>query len=127
MIGTWTLSALQHVPPNAGAVRGNPEGSGVWWLGVAPFNEDAPAVLVNGAVVPSAAVGDTLTCTMGNWLGIPTGYAYQWKSGGTNVGTNSNTYVAVAGDSGKTITCVVTATNASGSTAAPPSNGVHIA
>jgi hypothetical protein len=123
----WMISPLAQVPPNAAAVYGRADSSDVAWLSHEPANEDTPAVLLNGAVVASAAVGDTLTCTKGNWVGAPTSYTYQWKSGGTNAGANSDTYVVVAGDSGKTIVCVVTATNASGSTAAPPSNGVHIA
>ena len=32
----------------------------------------------------TAAVGDTLSCTMGNWTGEPTEYAYQWLSNGTD-------------------------------------------
>jgi hypothetical protein len=68
-----------------------------------------------------------LTCTQGNWAGTPTSYAYQWQRDGTNVGTNANTYTLVAGDSGHNVGCIVTATNAQGSTAAPLSNTVHCA
>jgi hypothetical protein len=42
-------------------------------------------------------------------------YAYQWKRGATNVGTNSSTYTTVAADIGSTMTVVVTATNTAGS------------
>jgi hypothetical protein len=94
---------------------------------VVPGNTTIPAVLYNGAVVASAAVGDTLTSTTGTWSNQPTGYSYQWQSDGANVGTNSNSYVVVAGDSGHSIVCVVTATNAIGSTVAPASNTVSIA
>lgn len=123
----WNVTPFAQVPPGAALVYGRTDDGNVSWLSLAPVNEDAPALLHNGTIVTSAAVGDTLTCTMGNWLGTPTGYAYQWKSNGVNVGTNSNSYTVAAGDSGHTITCVVTATNAGGSTAAPPSAGVHIA
>ena len=85
-----------------------------------PVNIDVP--LVTG----SAAVGATLNCTMGNWEGTPTSYAYAWKRGATAIGTDQASYVVVAGDAGASITCVVTATNAAGSTAAPPSNAVAI-
>jgi hypothetical protein len=66
---------------------------------------------------------------MGNWEGEPTSYAYQWKIDGANVGTGTATatHAVQPGDVGKTATCVVTATNALGSTAAPPSNGVVVA
>jgi hypothetical protein len=66
--------------------------------------------VVSGSLV----AGSTLTSTTGTWTNSPTSYAYQWKSAGTNVGTNSNTYVTVSGDVTKTITCTVTASNAGG-------------
>jgi hypothetical protein len=126
MPATWNTAPLSQVPPTAGGpvFGGILDNGNVSWLAVPPVNEDVPHVLVNGAVASSAAVGAALTCTMGNWLGTPTGYAYQWKSGATNVGTNSNTYTVVAGDIGNNVTCTVTATNASGSTVAPPSNAI---
>jgi len=78
-----------------------------------PVNTVLP--VISGA----AQVGETLTSTVGTWTGggMLT-YAYQWKSAGSNVGTNQNTYVPVTGDIGNTITCTVTATNTAGSTAA---------
>lgn len=87
----------------------------------APSNVDVPNLSGNGAV------GETLTCTMGNWQGEPTGYSYAWKSDGADIGgASGSTYVAAAGDAGKSITCVVTATNAAGSTTAPPSNAISV-
>jgi len=83
-----------------------------------PGNIDVPAVTQDG---------DTLACTMGNWSGEPYGYAYQWQLDGSDTGADSDTLVVTAGDVGKTATCVVTASNDLGSTAAPPSNGVVIA
>jgi hypothetical protein len=85
-----------------------------------PVQTSAPAI--SGA----GTVGSTLTCTTGNWTYAPTSYTYQWKRGVTNVGTNQNTYLTVAGDSGATITCQVTATNAAGSTPATLSNGIAV-
>jgi hypothetical protein len=85
----------------------------------APINKDVPYVSQNYTV---------MNCTMGNWAGDPDTYAYQWKLNGTNAGTNSPNYtIAAPADVGKTATCVVTATNLMGSTAAPPSVGVVIA
>lgn len=99
-----------------------------------PAGANVTEVAYGGAVVPDAPVcidvpfasgaaveGGTLTCTMGNWGHEPTAYAYAWSSGGTE-----SSYVVVAGDVGTTLTCVVSATNAGGTTAAPPSNGVAI-
>ena len=77
--------------------------------------------------VGEAAVGQTLNCTMGNWTGEPTSYAYAWQAGlGVAVGTDAPDYTVAAADAGTSIVCVVTATNAHGSTAAPPSNAVPI-
>ena len=82
-----------------------------------PENVDVPDV---------SQAGDILTCTMGNWTGEPTSYAYQWQLDGADVGDGTATYTISAPDIGLTMTCIVTATNAAGSTAAPPSNGVVV-
>ena len=67
----------------------------------------------------SITVGATLTAATGTWTGsAPITYTYQWKSGGSNVGTNSSTYSPVTGDLGNTITVTVTATNVTGSASA---------
>ena len=63
-------------------------------------------------------VADVLTTTNGTWSGSPTSFSYQWKRGATNIGTNANTYTLVSADANTNITCVVTATNATGSTPA---------
>lgn len=86
----------------------------------------APQYIDTPAIYGTAAVGAVLTCTMGNWFGVPTAYAYQWKRGVTNVGTNANTYTVVAGDAANSMTCVVSATNANGTTVAPASNAILI-
>ena len=83
-----------------------------------PVNKDVPYV---------TRTGDTLNCTMGNWTGEPTSYKYQWKRDGTNVGTDADAYTVTGADAGATMTCVVSATNAIGTTEAPASNGVAIA
>ena len=76
----------------------------------------APVNTVAPDVTGLAYVGDVLTTTDGTWTGSPTSYSYQWKRGVTNIGTNVNTHTLVSADAGFNITCVVTATNASGST-----------
>ena len=78
----------------------------------------APVNTVAPDVTGLTYVGDVLTTTDGTWTGSPTSYAYQWKRGANDVGTNANTYTLVNADAGLNITCVVTATNASGSTPA---------
>lgn len=89
--------------------------------GSAPTNVDIP--MVSG----DAAIGATLNCTMGNWNGEPTGYEYAWKrDSATGIEGSGNSYVTVAADAGHAISCVVTATNAAGSTEAPESNAIAI-
>ncbi len=91
-------------------------GGGVSAMPAAPVNRDVPYVSQDG---------ETLHCTMGNWTGEPTSYAYAWQdvAGPTS---DTDSYTIVADDTGHVITCVVTATNDVGSTEAPPSNGVTI-
>ena len=84
-----------------------------------PVNVDVPHVSQNGT---------TLNCTMGNWDGEPTSYAYQWQKAGADVsGATSDTYITVPpGDVGQSFTCIVSATNDAGTTTAPPSNAVVV-
>ena len=78
-----------------------------------PINTVAP--VIGGAAI----VGNVLTATAGTWTGsAPISYAYQWKRGSTNVGTNASTYTLVTADSGSTMTVVVTATNSAGNASA---------
>ena len=87
----------------------------------APTNTTLPAI-TGGA---SATQGVQLTADNGVWDGSPTGYTQKWQqcnSGGTGCvdisGATGPTYTPLAGDVGKTLRVVVTATNASGSTPA---------
>ena len=82
-----------------------------------PVNVDVPYAYQEGNVV---------NCTMGNWTNEPDSYAYQWKSGPTNIGAGGPSYIVTSADVGRTVNCVVTATNPGGSVSAPPSNSVTI-
>jgi len=88
----------------------------------APVNIDVPYV---------SQTNDILTCTMGNWENEPSSYTYQWQIDGTSVGsmvgTDPATYTVAVNDVDRVATCIVTASNGVGSTAAPPSNEVVIA
>jgi hypothetical protein len=93
-------------------------------------------VPVTNTAVPlvsgTGVVGTVLHCTTGEWTGKPTTYAYQWLSDVTvHLAADASKpapppgdYTVVASDVGKNISCVVTATNALGSTPAPLSNAV---
>jgi hypothetical protein len=79
---------------------------------VAPTNTVAP--VVSGSLTE----GGTLSTTNGTWTGSPTGYTYQWHNSSTgNIsGATSSTYVTQSTDLTDNIYCIVTATNAAGST-----------
>ena len=85
-----------------------------------------PAVTNTGqpVITGTAQVGSVLSASTGSWdpsTGLT--YAYQWRAGASDVGTNAATYTPVAGDVGKTITVRVTASKsgytAGSSTSAP--------
>ena len=92
-------------------------------LGVAhaPAVIDVPYASANAS---PPIVGTVCSVTTGNWTGTPTSYTYQWTRDGTNIAAaTAATYTLVSADvPGHQIRCVVTAVNATGSTAAPPSN-----
>ena len=65
--------------------------------------------------------GGTLTCSV-TLVGSPT-VTYAWKRGFSDVVSgNAATYITTAGDVGKNITCLVTATNPNGFSMARRSN-----
>ena len=69
--------------------------------------------------------GETLHVDHGTWAGdTPITYAYQWKRGATNVGTDSADYLLGPGDVTFSMSCVVTASNAAGSSSPVTSNVV---
>lgn len=88
---------------------------------VAPTNTVIPVLTGN------ANIGSVFSTTNGNWVGTsPFTYSYQWQrcdvSGNNcaNIATaTANTYTLRMGDAAMTIRCVVSATNAGGTTAIP--------
>jgi len=126
--------------PNPEAATTSAEAAAGFVRGRATKISSLAAGLLSGANIPDGSVppvnidvphasqtGATLVCTMGNWDGEPTSYAYQWKFDGADVASSGSTCPVTAADAGKVATCVVTATNAAGSTAAPPSVPLTIA
>jgi hypothetical protein len=82
------------------------------WNQPAPINNTLPAI------TGTAAVGNVLTCSTGEWSFAKT-YAYQWKRGGTNIGGGTSaSYTVVTADKTFALTCTVTAINQKGPTSA---------
>jgi hypothetical protein len=106
--------------------HGDPSNTHGYELGLVPGEPPAPMLPPVNVDIPYVWQEEQrLRCTMGNWDYEPTAYDYQWVQDGTlEIGPNEDTLPLLASNDGHTITCVVTATNAAGSTAAPPSNGV---
>lgn len=103
-----------------GLPTSDPGGSGQLWndggaLKISPVHV-APANTVAPAITGTAKVGETLTVTNGTWTGVPTPtYTRQWYADGVAIaGATGTTRVLAAGEEGKVITVVVTATNAAG-------------
>jgi hypothetical protein len=94
-----------------------------------PDAPDPPGSLappVNVQVPYASQDGDTLNCTMGEWEGEPSAYAYRWVLDGmTDIGSNP-IYTIRPVDIGRDAACTVTASNALGATRAVPSNSVTI-
>lgn len=79
--------------------------------------EPAPVATAEPTLTGTATVEQTLTCTDGTWLGTSPVLTRQWRRDGAALsGATASTYVLVAGDSGKQITCSVTATTDFGAT-----------
>lgn len=86
----------------------------------------APTSTAAPTLSGTAAVGQTLTCSQGQWAGNPTSLSYTWLRGATAIaGQAGSTYVVQEADQGQTISCMVTASNAAGSASAK-SNGLAI-
>jgi hypothetical protein len=77
----------------------------------------SPVNIVTPVVSGIGIVGQTLSSTIGTWVGsVPISYSYQWKRNGSPIlGANSSSYLLVTADGGTNITCAVTATNTKGS------------
>jgi len=95
------------------------------WEAITAGPPPAPVNTVLPEITGTPISGNQLATTDGTWDNSPTSYDYQWMRGATNIGDNQNAYTLVNDDRGQSITCVVTATNAGGSTPAT-SNALEI-
>jgi hypothetical protein len=95
--------------------------NGIIGMFAPPANTTAPVASGSGTV------GQLVSCTSGVWTNAPASYRYQWRRGGLDIpGATSNIYMVAAADSGSSLTCAVTAANASGEAVAV-SNPIAVA
>lgn len=87
---------------------------------IAKGNNVPPRIVSAPVLSGTPTVGQTLTTTNGTWSSASSiTYAIEWLADGVAIsGATASTYVLTSGESGKTITTQVTATNAHGSTVA---------
>lgn len=94
-----------------------------------PDAPDPPGSLappVNITLPAAYQEGDLLICTMGEWEGEPTAYAYRWVLDGMTDISSGPTFTVTPGYVDHEAACIVTASNALGSTKAPPTNSIVI-
>ena len=79
----------------------------------------APTNTVAPAISGTPNVGQTLSCSQGNWTGSGDTYAYLWNRDGSALpGQTNSSYIVQPADAGHSLSCTVIATDAGGSTPA---------
>jgi Fibronectin type III domain/Protein of unknown function (DUF3616) len=86
----------------------------------------APVNTVAPTIGSGSGVGDQLSCSPGSWSGdAKISFSYQWKRNDWSIANghgNASTYTVVPDDTGKSLSCEVTATNSLGSATATSSS-----
>ncbi len=94
--------------------------------------ESLPENIIPPEVSGQAALGQSLTCSTGTWVGTPApGFTYQWvRDAGTDEtiieSANANSYKVASADEGHSLSCLVTATNSAGNASELSRNSVRI-
>lgn len=84
---------------------------------------DVAPTIASATISGTVKVDQVLTATGNTVTGTPTPTAtYEWKAGGSVVGSNSETYTIATGDLGKTITVKITVANTVSPSASATSN-----
>lgn len=88
----------------------------------------APVNIIQPFLVGNGTVGEAVICNKGTWSGSPTPtYTYDFRLDSVSVqNSSSNSYTPLLADDGKTLTCLVTATNSQGSASEGTSNSLVI-
>ncbi len=115
---TPVIDAVQDFTLEKTILSGVPFVSSILGPGAYRITADsAPLFYTNPVLSGSLVPPSTLLCGEGSFNSSPRAtLTYQWKRGGVNIpNETSSTWNSVLGDIGDSITCEVTATNASGS------------
>jgi hypothetical protein len=116
--------ALSPTPAvfNGTYVGAETDGQLAVFLDYAPSGPATPANTALPEITGTAQQGQTLTASTGSWSGSPTSFAYQWEdcdsagAGCASIGqATASSYVLAAGDLGRTVRVLVTASNGAGS------------
>jgi hypothetical protein len=120
--GTASPGALTSAVASGGQGWAVFASSGTEWA--QPFDKTAvlppaPTNTRRPTITGKPKAGSTLRCSTGSWTGSPNAYGYQWSRNGVPLaGSTRSTYTVQTLDEGTTLSCVVGATNAGGTTSA---------
>jgi hypothetical protein len=79
------------------------------------------------AISGTAQSGQTVSCSTGSWTNSPGSFAYTWERDGSTISGQTASSLALTGtDVGTAVTCLVTATNGSGSSTPAESSPVSV-
>jgi hypothetical protein len=91
------------------------------------YQAPAPSNLTPPAITGTALLGKTLTCSNGTWQWSPTSFTRRWYRNGAAIsGATATTHTVVSADLQRKLTCAVTATNVTGSSAPATSAPVTV-
>lgn len=105
--GAWSTNLRQST-----SARTSAEAYGAPRATASTSTNQNVANTVAPTIVGGTQIGDEAAIDLGTWSIQPTGYSFQWKNNGVNVGTNSQTYTRTASG---TLTCDVTGANSTSS------------
>ena len=102
-------------------------------LSTTTATSNTETITIGNSVIPSISIiGNNALCAgqPATFTALANGGgstpAYQWKVNGSNVGTNSNTYIANAPASGSTIMCILTSSASCATTTTANSNVITV-
>jgi hypothetical protein len=119
LVGTAYQLATVSAADGSGLtlVTDYPDGSALQpaWMPAA-----APAAVAPPTITGEARIGRLLQANAGSWVGSPTSYTFQWQrcdgaACSAIAGADEAVYAPTAGDTGRTLKVLVTATNGLGS------------